>query len=62
MMTESEWQLKRENLSLRIALAKAEAQICQREHDRCVAELQGMGESWTAEPMKHNGSGERATQ
>lgn len=51
-MTETEWNLKRENLQLRIALAKAEAQICQRVHDQCVAEYQAMGEKYETEPRK----------
>jgi hypothetical protein len=51
-MTEIEFNLKRENLQLRITLAKAEAQICQRVHDDCLRELQAMGEKYEPEPRK----------
>lgn len=38
-MTELELKLKRENLTLRIELTKAQAQVLQRMHDDAVAEL-----------------------
>lgn len=47
-MTEIEWNLKREVLTLRIELAKSQAQLLQHVHDDAVRELQAMGEKWEA--------------
>ena len=44
-MTDEEKALKRENLNLRIELAKVQAQLLQRMHDDAVAELKVLDES-----------------
>ena len=45
-ITETEWNLKRENLQLRIQLAVAQSQLLQAAHDKALAEYQAMGEKW----------------
>lgn len=45
-MTEIEWNLKRENLTLKIELIKTQDQLLQTMHAKTLAELQAMGEQW----------------
>lgn len=43
-MTKREWELTKENLELQKALAIAQSQICQFNHDQAVAKLAALGE------------------
>lgn len=47
-MTQAEWALKRENLTLRLELMRAQAQLLQVAHDQAQAELAALGTEWVA--------------
>jgi hypothetical protein len=46
--TENEWNLRRENLQLRIELLRAQSQLAQVAHDQAQAALAALGEKWVA--------------
>jgi hypothetical protein len=45
-MTEQQWALTRENLTLKMTLYQAQAALLQRQFDEAAAALQAMGEKW----------------
>jgi hypothetical protein len=60
-MTETEWNLKRENARLKMALAEANAQVCQINFTQAKAELDALGETFQP-TTKGNGHGRLEAQ
>ena len=55
-MSEAEWNLKRENLMLRMELLRAQAQLAQIAHDQAQAAMVALGERWVAPTQADDGS------
>lgn len=55
-MSEAEWNLKRENLMLRMELLRAQAQLAQIAHDQAQAAMVALGERWIAPTQADDGS------
>lgn len=49
-MTETEYNLRKENLQLRMALIQREQALSSIEHERCRTELAAMGDNWVPPP------------
>lgn len=49
-MTETEWKLRKENAQLKIALAQAQARLCEEMHRSAVAEDQALGAEYVTPP------------